>query len=138
MKYNVVLISIIYNDKKEILLVRRNREPGMGKWSLSGGVGALKEESDPMKAVATEVYGDFGVNYIDYDLLTIQYSDQPEPTLRLYFYGKIEGDPQIKSVKTIQELRWFSAPDALNKELAFEESDKEVIRYFINHKLSGF
>jgi len=111
-------------------LIKRKREPGMGKWSLPGGVGALEKENNPMKAVAQEVQGDFGVDYINCDLFTMQYSDQTEPTLRLYFYGKIKGDPQIKSVKTIQELKWFTIDEALDTELAFEETDKEVIHNF--------
>jgi ADP-ribose pyrophosphatase YjhB (NUDIX family) len=136
MQYNLILISFIYNQKGEILLTKRKREPGMGKWSFSGGVGALKEESDPFKAVAKEVYFDFGVEYVEYALFAMKYENKNGPILRLYFQGKINAEPQIKGLNTIAELGWFSASDVLGMELAFEEADKDVFKQFREQILS--
>jgi len=136
MKYNIVLISIIYNEAKEILLIRRWRDPEQGKWSLPGGIGALETQSDPIVAVADEVRGEFGVEYINYNLLTIKYIKKTEPTICLYFYGMIRGIPQFNNKDATQEFKWFAIDNVIDTEIAFEDKDKEVIKLFKKQILS--
>lgn len=136
MKYNVILISIIHRNNYEILLIKRKRDPGKDMWSLPGGGGAFGTESNPAKAIAKEVYSDFMVEYTNYDFLTMQYLDSPEPTICLYYQGEINGKPQIGGVNTIKEIKWVSIDDVIKTELAFEKTDKEVIRMFKEKFLS--
>lgn len=132
-KYNVLLITIIYNDAKEMLMTRRWRDPEKGKWSLPGGVGALDVDADPNIAAAIEVRGEFAADYVDYNIFEIIFAELPEPTLRLYFFGKIKGQPKTTGIYK-SEFKWFSIDEAIKTEIAFEEKDKEVIKHF-KHKI---
>ena len=130
MAYKIVLISLIHrNNKKELLLVKRKREPGKDLWSLPGGVGALEEEKDPFKAVHIEVMGDFSTRY-ECGLFTVRFERQEE-ILHFYFEGIIDREPEIKeNSKTMKETKWFPVEEVLDMKLTFEELDKPVIKEF--------
>jgi ADP-ribose pyrophosphatase YjhB (NUDIX family) len=131
MQYKLILVSIIHrNNKSELLLVRRNREPGYGQWSLPGGTGALEREPDPELAISAEVFGDFETNILSPKLFRLKYTADPEPTLHLYFHGKLEGEPKIKSVKTIKEIKWIAIENIAQIDLAFKNVDLEIIEKF--------
>ncbi|MFZ2226319.1 MAG: NUDIX domain-containing protein [Candidatus Moraniibacteriota bacterium] len=131
MFYKLILISIIHRkNKSEILLVKRNREPGLGKWSLPGGTGALRDEPNPELAIGKEIFGDFAVNAIDPKLFRLKYTAEPDPTLHLYFQTELEEEPKIKSVKTIQALRWFPLEEISQIDLAFKKIDTGVVEQF--------
>ncbi|MFZ2188120.1 MAG: NUDIX domain-containing protein [Candidatus Moraniibacteriota bacterium] len=131
MSYKVILISIIHRkNKSEILLVRRNREPGYDKWSLPGGIGALENEPDPTLANSEEVFGEFGTSIVDPKIFRLKYTAKPEPTLHLYFHGELEGEPEIYSPKTTKELSWVPLSKVLRIDLAFKEVDMEVLNQF--------
>lgn len=133
MSYKIVLISIIHRkNSSEILLTKRKREPELDKWSLPGGTGAFEIESDPGKAIFLEVQSDFGVNIINPKLFAVKCVSATEPILRFYFEGELDGEPKIKGVKTIKELRWFKIEDAIQLDLAFKEIDLEVLNQFDN------
>ena len=129
MNYKIVLISIIHRKNfQELLLVKRKREPEIGKWSLSGGYGALEKEKDPLKAINLELQQDFQTKF-NGKFYTIQYKNQKEPTLCLYFVGELEGEPKVpEKTKSIQEIRWFSTEKVLKMDLAFGNKDKEIIK----------
>lgn len=131
MGYKIVLISIMHkNNFKELLLVKRKRHPGMGMWSLPGGVEALENEKDPFKAILYEVYTDFSVKFTSH-FYTLKFGLDPDPTLYLYFHGEIVGEPRIREdTKTIKEMKWFPIDEILRMNLAFEEKDKPIIRRF--------
>lgn len=99
-------------------------------WSLPGGVGAFDEVRDPKIAIAKEVYSDFSVNYINYNFFTMQYVDLPEPTICLYFEGVIDKKPIISGLNTIAEIKWFNIKEVIDIKLAFEESDKKVMKLY--------
>lgn len=133
MHYKVVLVSILHrNNKSEILLTKRKREPEIDKWSLPGGTGALEVESDPSRAIFLEVKSDFGVNILHPRLFTVKCISDPEPVLRFYFEGELDGEPEIKGLKTIKELQWFRLEDALKLDLAFKEIDLVCLSQFDN------
>ena len=110
--------------------MRRNREPGLGKWSLSGGCGALRNEPDPELAILKEVYSDFGTDMVDPKIFFVEYTADPEATLHLYFHGELSGEPKIRSVKTIKELKWFPLQEISEIDLAFKHVDMDVIELF--------
>ena len=129
MKYGIVLVVLIHRKNfKEILLVKRAREPEIGKWSLAGGFGALETEVNPLKAVRKEIYDDLGVEF-NSSLYKLKFWERPGPTLYLYFHGGISGHPKPIS-KTISAAEWFPVEKVLNMKLAFEEKDKPVIKQF--------
>lgn len=131
MSYKIVLISILHrHNKSEILLTKRKREPELDKWSLPGGNGALETESDPNKAILLEVQSDFGVNIVNPKLFLVKCVSGPESILRFYFEGELDGEPEIKGLRTIKELQWFKVTDAKKLNLAFKETDLKVLNQF--------
>ncbi len=58
-KYKTAL-AIIVNDKGEILLTKRAREPFKGYWALPGGIGESVKEIPPETGVIEEVHCDLG------------------------------------------------------------------------------
>lgn len=131
MAYKIVLISIIHRKNKgEILLTKRKREPELDKWSLPGGTGALETEIDPNKAILLEVQSDFGVNIVNPKLLLVKHISTPESVLRFYFEGELDGEPEIRGLRTIKELRWFSVEEVLKLDLAFKDTDLKAIHQF--------
>jgi len=131
MKYRIVLMAIIHrNNFKEILLGKRKREPEIDKWSLPGGIGALETEKDPFKAIVKEVYDDFLVNF-DCKFYTKRFSEDPEPTVYLYFQGTLKEEPKLRSDSpTDKEIKWFSVDDILKMNIGFENVHKPVIQQF--------
>ncbi len=130
MNYNVVLISLVHRKNfKELLLVKRKRNPGKGKWSLPGGFGALKKTRNPFIAIHREESMDFSVRS-NISFFTLTFVKKPTPTLNLYFLVKLFGNPRIKKgSKSIQDYKWFPINDVLRLNLAFKE-DKEIIKRF--------
>ena len=136
MKYNIVLIPILFNKSHEILLIRRWRDPEKGKWSLPGGIGALETQPNPTLAILNEVKSELGVDYVNCKLFTIKFTNDPEPTLCLYFHGNIQGTLQTNEDYGSQEFKWIAIDEVLNMEIAFEGKDKEVIKCFKEQILS--
>ena len=87
-------------------------------------------ELDPSKAVFLEVQNDFGVNIVDPKLFLVKYIATSEPILRFYFEGELDGEPEIKGLKTIKELRWFNLEDSKKLDLAFKKTDLEALNQF--------
>lgn len=54
----------------------------------------------------------------------------PDPILRFYFEGELDGEPDIKRLRTIKELQWFKVADAKQLDLAFKETDLKVLNQF--------
>lgn len=127
MDYKIILVAIIHKNFKKILLIKRNRVPFVGKWSLPGGAGALLKEQDPEKAIKIEVEQDFGVGF-EGAFYTYSFEKQPEPTIKLFFRGSLNKEPSIKSTKTIMEMGWFGIDEISKLDIAF--NDKEVIERF--------
>ena len=125
MNFRIILVAIIKNEKEEILLVKRAREPGKGKWSLPGGFGAFEKEKNPLKAIEIEIRDDFGVDF-EGEFYDISYEEQVEPTIKLFFIGKLKGKPSIISKETTLEMKWISLREALKVELAF--NDKDILK----------
>ena len=131
MSYKIVLVSLIHrNNGSEVLLTKRKREPEIDKWSLPGGTGALETESDPHKAIFHEVQSDFGANIINPQLFRVKCVAAPEPVLRFYYTGELDREPEIRGLKTIKELAWFTQDEVSKRDLAFKEVDTEVLNQF--------
>lgn len=131
MQYKIILVSIIHRkNKSEILFIKRNREPEYDKWSLSGGTGALETEANPQLAISKEVLGDFDTDIINPKIFCTQYTTLPKPTLYLYYQGELNGEPKIKSIETIKEMKWFNFKEISHIDLAFKETDKKILEQF--------
>lgn len=125
----VAIIHRHYVGNREILLVRRARDPHCGKWSLIGGIGAFKDFSmDPQRAVTFEVKCDIDVEYQEPTFFQYQYDENPKPSVSLVFKGYISGTPSCNPLY-VQEYKWFSIEEALSLDIAFSGA-KVLSEYF--------
>lgn len=90
----------------------------------------MEAEIDPFKAIFLEIKSDFGANILHPRLFTVKCISDPEPVLRFYFEGELDGEPEIKGLRTIKELHWFALEEILELDLAFKSIDLEVIAQF--------
>ncbi len=127
MNYKLVIVAIIHKNYNKVLLVKRARAPFLGKWSLTGGLGAFEQEKDPRKSIEIEIFQDLGVKFKN-KFYTFSFEEQPESTIKLFFEGTIEEEPHNNSKETISEIKWFDIDEALKLDLAF--NDKEVLKKF--------
>lgn len=117
------VLAIITNDKKEIMMVKRNREPALGTWDFPGGFANWGESADI--AIAREIEEELGTQltiksifgtYHDwYEYKGIRYS-----TATTAFVGSINALPTTIN-QEIAELRWF-APNELPENTSFEST----------------
>lgn len=63
------VVGISFNDKKEILLVKRGVEPDIGSWCLPGGFIEMGETSE--QAVKRELLEETGVNVNPGEIITV-------------------------------------------------------------------
>lgn len=124
----LVTAAIILNENN-ILLVKRAREPYKGYWSFIGGVGAFDHTSDPIEAVKLEVMADINCKFQP-RFFMYNYQVFDVPTVTLFFYGPISGEPKIEQ-KYVEEYKWFDLEEANKMELGFDHN-KVLNCYFKN------
>ncbi len=125
----IVTSAIILNGKNELLLVKRAREPFKDFWGLIGGKGAFKFTKDPADAVKREVKGDINCDF-EPEFFTYSFEDFGMPTLTLFYYGKIKGEPII-TPKYISDFKWVTSKEAVEMKLGFDNN--RILRKFLEN-----
>ncbi len=126
----IVTSAIIVNEKNELLLVKRAREPFKDYWGFIGGKGAFKFTKDPIEAVKIEVKGDIGCDF-EPKFFTYNFENFGIPTLTLFYYGEIKGELRITE-RYISEFKWFNPEEANKVDLCFD--NKKILKMWIENK----
>ncbi len=117
-----------------VLIGRRVRGGGKGKWALVGG--KLDEGETPEQAVSREVKEELGVDFTP-ELVEIL-KDQISPDRAaneqypwdVYIYaGNFEGEPHFKT-EEISEIDYIDAKNIDNYDLAFNH--KQILKKFFD------
>ena len=106
---------------REILLIRRGREPYKGSWALPGGFVDVGERVED--AVRRELVEETGLKGDVVDLLGVYSDPTRDPrghTVSVVFVLKVAGIVQVDDLDDADEARWFDL-DAL-PELAFDHA----------------
>lgn len=117
-----VVDGIVVNDKREILLIRRGREPHKGTYAIPGGFIDWNETAK--EAVVRELFEETGldvdvVSFVGYfDALK---RDAERHTVTLVFLCKDSGTSSLRAGDDADECRWFSL-DSL-PQLAFDHAE---------------
>lgn len=129
-------VAVVIRHKDEILLTKRNQNPGIGKWDLPGGFVDQNEEAE--EACAREIKEELGISLNAHQLHYIKsvpnqylYQEITYHTLDLFFEYSIEQKkdaPEINPVE-IAEVKWIKIPELNLQELAFESQKKFFSTY---------
>jgi ADP-ribose pyrophosphatase YjhB (NUDIX family) len=110
---------LILNEKPQVLLGKRAKNPGKGKWDIIGGflelgehpeVGAAREAKEEAGAEIT-ITGMVGIFMDNYEL-------DDYATLNVCYTAKLTGG-ELKPGDDIAELKWFDV-EALPEDIAFQ------------------
>jgi ADP-ribose pyrophosphatase YjhB (NUDIX family) len=120
--------ALVRDDEGRILLVRRNREPGMGEWALPGGF--VETGESPEAAARRELREETGLRADGPELIDVIYQESDFYKVSLliigYRFKRFEG--RIAAADDADEAVFFP-PDALPP-LAFV-SHRAIIREFL-------
>ena len=123
-------VAVITNDKGEILVARRAKEPAKGTLDLPGGFADSMETAE--EAVAREVLEESGMRVTDTKYLfslpnKYIYSGFEEHTLDMFFLCRTEPDDQPVANDDVEELIWMNL-DNIEPELFGMQSIRQGIK----------
>jgi 8-oxo-dGTP diphosphatase len=119
--------GIVTNDVGQILLVRRNGQPGKGLWALPGGFIEMKES--PADAARREIKEECGIAAHEPSLVDIIYQESAFFDVSIliigYSFASFEGAPCPGD--DAGEVRFYSLDDL--PRLAFESHGRMIQRF---------
>jgi 8-oxo-dGTP diphosphatase len=104
-----IIITRLYRNQKQFLLIRRKNEPFRNKWALPGGFINLEERLK--EAAMRELHEETGLTVRQ--LHQFHVFDEPsrdprERTITVVFTGKVENSKySIKAASDANEAKWF-------------------------------
>jgi 8-oxo-dGTP diphosphatase len=120
--------AIVTDAREHLLLVRRNRRPGKGRWALPGGFIEMGES--PMDAARRELQEEAGIRADGPSLVDIIYQESRFYGTSLliigYSFASFTGDPRPGD--DADDLRFCDARRM--PELAFEAHGRMIARFF--------
>lgn len=120
--------AVILNDKNKILLLKRLRNPEIGKWSIPGGKIDFMEEAE--SAVIREIKEELGITVEVEKLLGITshiLREEKEHWFAPAYLVKItDGVPKNMEPEKHEEINWFSL-ESLPADLTI--TTKKAIEY---------
>lgn len=107
-------VAVIINEKDEILVARRAKEPAKGTLDLPGGFADSMETAE--EAVAREVLEESGLRVTETKYLfslpnKYLYSGFEEHTLDMFFLCRVESGDCPVANDDVEELAWMSLDD---------------------------
>jgi len=118
------------DDKTEVLLINRGKEPFKGKWALPGGFIDMDEELED--AVVRELAEETGLTGVQLEQMHTFGTVGRDPRGRqisIAFMGiATKGQDTIKAGDDAAHAQWFNI-DKIPKDLAFDHN--EVVRFAV-------
>jgi len=126
--------GVVVDPEGRLLLVRRNREPGRGRWALPGGF--VETGESPIEAAVRELHEETGLAVSEPSLIDIihQKSEFYGTSLLIigYHFGRFDGNPRPGD--DAGEVLFFDREDI--PELAFE-SHRLIVDGFLRGIAAG-
>ena len=131
-------VAFILNDKNELLVCRRGKEPAKGTLDLSGGFIDMYETGE--EGVAREVLEETGLQVEEavYQFSlpnTYLYSGFLVHTLDLFFLCKVKDTSRIKEMDDVAESFWLPLDEVNPEEFGLDSVREGVRRFLKEHKL---
>jgi len=125
-------VAFIFNEKGELLVERRKREPAKDTLDLPGGFADTGETAE--EGVCREVEEETGLHVTDATYLfslpnTYRYSGMDIPTLDMFFVCKVDDTSLLKADDDAAECFWVRPEDIHTEEFGLRS---------VRHGLSDF
>lgn len=118
--------ALITNEQAELLLVRRARDPGKGKWGLPGGF--VDRDESVEQGLAREVLEETNLRITQCDYLTshpnhYDYRGIVAPVLDMFYLCQVKEPAEIQlEVEELEHHQWVRPTDAHLQNMAFESN----------------
>ncbi|TWT98651.1 NUDIX hydrolase [Stieleria varia] len=126
--------GLIVNEKGELLLVRRARNPGKGRWGLPGGFVDRGETIE--QALQREVIEETQLRLVEQILLvtfpnSYDYHGVVSPVIDLFYLCRIDNDAEIKLARDELDHFVWTIPTAGHLDNMAFESNRRAIEYWL-------
>lgn len=133
-------VAFILNDKGELLVCKRGKEPAKGTWDLSGGFIDMCETGE--QGVAREVLEETGleVEQAVYQFSlpnTYLYSGFLVHTLDQFFLCKVKDTGRIMAMDDVAESFWVPLDEVDPEKFGLDSVREGVKRFLKEHKHIG-
>ncbi len=132
---------ILFNEQSQVILIRRNREPGKGKLGLPGGFVDLGETAEV--AATREVQEEIGIDVQDFQFIATfpncyTYQNVVVPVLDIFFSAKVESNPSFEiAADEVSEVGWFGLTDATFAQMAFQSNSQALQTFRDQHRTTS-
>ncbi len=129
--------GLIVNANRQLLLVRRARDPGKGKWGLPGGF--IDREETAEEALFREVYEETRLKVLQAEYLMTHpnhydYRGVVAPVLDLFFVCDVElTDPVAIARDELEEFEWAQPTAEHLDNMAFA-SNRKAIEFWMSRQ----
>ncbi len=135
---SAAVAAFVVNDKKELLVCKRAKDPVKGTWDLPGGFVDKAESAE--EALKREIQEELNAEVLEADYLfslpnEYEYSGMTIPTLDMFFACKLNDTTGLKASDDV-EACFFVPLSELNPELFGLKSIKKAVSLFMEQDKS--
>ena len=129
--------GLVTNDAGELLLVRRARDPGKGKWGLPGGFVDRNETIE--QALVREVHEETGLTVVDSQYLTsfpnlYDYAGFVSPVIDFFYLCRVGSPVQVRlAADELESYLWVRPTNKQLSEMAFP-SNRQAIEQWLRSR----
>lgn len=134
-------VAFILNEKKELLVCHRGKEPAKGTLDLPGGFIDMYETGE--EGISREVLEETGLKVTEAKYLfslpnTYLYSGFLVHTLDLFFLCKVEDNQTLKAMDDISDSFWVPVNQLKAEEFGLDSISEGVKRFLEEAYFDGF
>lgn len=133
---SAAVATFILNDKQELLVCKRGKEPEKGTWDLPGGFVDANETAE--EALRREIKEELNAEVKDSQYLfslpnEYEYSGMTIPTLDLFYSCRLTDNENLQASDDVEDC-FFVPVNELNPQLFGLKSIKKGIEIFLKKK----
>lgn len=122
-------VAVIINERDELLVVRRGKEPAKGTLDLPGGFSDMGETSE--EGVVREVREETGLDVVQVQFLfsipnSYCYSDLDIPTMDMFYRCRVATTQSVRAMDDASEALWIPLNEVCPEEFGLTSIRKGV------------